>query len=91
MKASTFPYVSEVRQESLAKGREEGLEKGREERFEHETRAVERVLDKRGIAMTAADRERILSCRDEATIDAWLDRMVTVETVAELFDSEPRH
>lgn len=81
MKTSNFPYVSELARENYAKGLEQGLERG----LERDARRVERVLDQRGIAMTDADRERIVSCRDEATIDNWLDHMVTVATAEELF------
>ena len=87
MKTSRFPYVSEVRAEAYEKGYEEACD----ERHAREAKLVEQVLDKRGITMMATDRERIISCRDEASIDAWLDRMITVTTIAELFDdAEPK-
>jgi hypothetical protein len=35
--------------------------------------------------MTAADRERIVSCRDDKTLDAWLDRVLVIAEVSELF------
>jgi hypothetical protein len=88
MRTSNFPYVSEVRQEGIEMGREEGIEMGREERRERDAKRVERVLDQRGIAMTDADRKQIVSCRDEGTLNDWLDRMVTVVTVVELFAGE---
>ena len=46
---------------------------------------IERLLDKRGIAMTPADRERISSCRDGKTLDTWLDRVLTIADLSELF------
>jgi hypothetical protein len=103
MKTSNFPYVAEVRRENFAKGLERGLEQGLErvaeaeaktraemlaERLERDAKRVERVLDQRGIAMTDADRKQIVSCRDEGTLNDWLDHMVTVATVAELFVGE---
>ena len=90
MKTSRFPYVSEVRAEAYTEAYTEAYAEALEHRLERDAKVVEQVLDKRGIAMTAADRERILSCRDEATIDDWLDRMVTVAAVAELFATESR-
>jgi hypothetical protein len=70
MKTSTFPYVSELRAEAMAEGR---------------ARDIEQLLDKRGIAMGAADRERILECRDGQTLDTWLDRVLGVSAIGELF------
>ena len=46
---------------------------------------IERLLDKRGIAMTPADRDRISSCRDGKTLDTWLDRVLTISYISELF------
>lgn len=74
MKSSTFPYVSEVRAEAMAEGRAEGR-----------ARDIEQLLDKRGIVMEAADRERILDCRDDQVLDTWLDRVLSVSVVDELF------
>lgn len=74
MATRTYPYVSELR----SQGREEG-------RAEARALDIERLLDKRGIAMTAADRERITSCRDGETLDVWLDRVLTISEIAELF------
>lgn len=67
MATSTYPFVSELR----SQGREEGVAEGR-------AQDIERLLDKRGIAMTPADRERISSCRDGKTLDTWLDRVLTI-------------
>jgi hypothetical protein len=70
MATRTYPYVSELRSQGRAEGRAQD---------------IERLLDKRGIAMTTADRERITSCRDSETLDVWLDRLLTVSTISELF------
>jgi hypothetical protein len=35
--------------------------------------------------MTPADRERISSCRDGKTLDTWLDRVLTIADLSELF------
>lgn len=71
MATTAYPYVSQLR----SQGRQEGR-----------AADIERILDKRGIAMDPADRERILSCRDEAALDLWLDRVLTVSTISDLFD-----
>jgi hypothetical protein len=70
MKTSTFPYVSEIRAEAMAEGR---------------ARDIEQLLDKRGITMEAADRERIAECRDDQTLSSWLDRVLSVSAIGELF------
>jgi hypothetical protein len=70
MKGSTFPYVSEVRAEAMAEGR---------------AKDIEQLLDKRGIAMTVPDRERILECRDDETLDRWIDRLLSISSIGELF------
>ena len=90
MATSTYPFASELRsqgrEEGRAKGREEGREEGRAEGVaEARAQDIERLLDKRGIAMTPADRERISSCRDGKTLDTWLDRVLTVSGIGELF------
>lgn len=74
MKTSTFPYVSEIRAEAMAEGRAEGR-----------ARDIEQLLDKRGITMEAADRERIAECRDDQTLSSWLDRVLSVSAIGELF------
>jgi|GEM_PF-3165196 len=48
--------------------------------------AVIRVLLRRGLALSDAEKETILSTQDLATLENWLDRAVVVESTAELFD-----
>lgn len=43
-----------------------------------------RLLEKR-LSMSEAARERVEKCSDIATIDAWFDRAITAETLAEVF------
>lgn len=76
MATSTYPYVSQLR----SQGREEG-------RAEARAHDIARLLDKRGIAMTPAERERVSSCRDGETLDAWFDRVLTVSEISEFFAS----
>ncbi len=94
MKTSAFTYVSEVRAEAREEARQEARQEAREEAREQllarEAKVVEQVLDKRGITMTPDDRERIVSCRAMGVIEAWLDHMITVDSVAELFALEPQ-
>ena len=78
MATSTYPFVSELRSQGREEGRVEGVAEAR-------AQDIERLLDKRGIAMTPADRDRISSCRDGKTLDTWLDRVLTISDISELF------
>jgi hypothetical protein len=69
--------MSQLRAEGIAEGEARG-----------EARAVVRVLKSRGICMTAAERDQILSCADIPTLDRWLDRVWAVTTITELFADE---
>jgi flagellar biosynthesis/type III secretory pathway protein FliH len=101
MKSGTYEYQTElVRQwvregeEGLRKGREEGLRKGREEGrqegfHEGELAAVLEVLDARGIPVDEASRQRLMACKELAQIKLWLRKAVSVQSVRELFESEP--
>jgi hypothetical protein len=62
------------REESLAEGRTEG-----------ETALLLRLAAKRGIELDDETRDRVLACTDQATIDAWSDRLLTGRTAAEIF------
>ncbi|MER5747269.1 hypothetical protein ABT097_28865 [Streptomyces sp. NPDC002225] len=67
--------------------RDEGREEGREEGIAKErSLSVLRMLDRRGVAVSDADRERIGACRDLATLDLRGDRAFTVKTTDDLFD-----
>ena len=74
MATSTYPFVSQLR----SQGREEGLAEGR-------AQDIARLLDKRGIAMTQAERDRITSCREGKTLETWLDRLLTISDINQLF------
>jgi hypothetical protein len=50
--------------------------------------AILRVLEARGVAVNAAQREEILACRDLARLDRWLSRAVVAASSAEVL-SEP--
>ncbi|HEY3236988.1 MAG TPA: hypothetical protein VGJ84_19875 [Polyangiaceae bacterium] len=65
-----------------AEGKAEGEVKGK---AEGEARAVLTVLEERGIAVGAEQRERILGCTDLALLEGWIRRAVTVASVEDLF------
>ncbi|MFF0490321.1 hypothetical protein ACFYTQ_14990 [Nocardia sp. NPDC004068] len=73
---------AEARAEGLAEGKAEGLVEGKAEAL---TGSILRILTRRGIDLTDADRERITSCTDLAQLDVWLERAITAETATEVF------
>ena len=70
MARGTFSYVSETR----AKGRAEG-----------EANFILRALERRGIKVDDASRERIQSCTDQETLGRWFDRTFEAAAVEDLF------
>jgi hypothetical protein len=70
-------------QKVLAEGKAEGKAEGQ---AEGEARAILAILDARGLAVTAAERSRVLGCTDLAKLDRWVRRAVSVERAADLFE-----
>ncbi|MBI5478183.1 MAG: hypothetical protein HY906_04965, partial [Deltaproteobacteria bacterium] len=86
MKAGNFQPQSEFGKKWYAKGEAEGEAKGEakgklEGKLEGKVEAVLRVLVLRGFELTEAQQQRILGCRDLATLDRWLQRAVTATSV----------
>lgn len=94
MRSGHYEYQSEFARKYIALGREEGREKGREEGLQEglhkgEVTALLEVLSARGLKVSAAARERILACTEVSQIKRWLRKAVTVQSVQELFETEP--
>lgn len=68
-----------ARDKALARSKTEGKAEGR-------AKSLLQVLEVRGVAVTAEQRERILRCEDEAVHEQWLTRAITARTADELFD-----
>ena len=73
--------------EAIGKGRIEGERKGK---LEGERQMLLRLVDKRGLALTETQRERLLACTDEAQLQAWFDRALTADDVDAIFDGARR-
>ncbi|HEX8435937.1 Rpn family recombination-promoting nuclease/putative transposase [Archangium sp.] len=58
---------------------ERGMRRGRAE-------DVLRILAARGVPMTDEARQRILTCRDMATLDRWFDRALKASTLSDVLD-----
>jgi hypothetical protein len=79
--------LAEGRVEGLAEGRVEGLAEGRVEGLaEGQANAVLAVLRVRGIAVSDAERTRILEQKDLACLERWHERAITAASIAEVLD-----
>ena len=67
------PFSQQLRAEGRAEGRAEDLLS---------------VLEARGIALTAEQRERVTGCADVEQLREWLVRAATATTAAEVFDAD---
>jgi post-segregation antitoxin (ccd killing protein) len=67
----------------VAQGHAEGLTKGR---TEEAARAVLTVLRARGLAVSDAARERILSQKDPERLERWLEKAAVAASVAAVLD-----
>jgi hypothetical protein len=76
-------FRSETSQRLRREGREEGREEGRARGL---AEAVLLVLEKRGIALSEDERERIAGSADQHLLETWLDRSLTAADAGDLFD-----
>ena len=89
MELSNYKPMSDWGKQLYAKGEQEGAAKGRQEgRQEGEVNALLTILSARRIRLTPAQRQRIRSCREARRLHAWLRRVATVTTAAELFEDD---
>jgi hypothetical protein len=77
MANGNYEYQSDFAKRYVAQGRVEGRTEGRAD-------SILRVLEARGIAVSAEHRARILSCTDMPTLDAWLARAVSAASADEV-------
>jgi hypothetical protein len=71
-------FFSETMRKSFAQGEAKGKAEGA-------AKALLRVLERRAITVSDAQREKILACTDIATLEGWLDKAVTAASSDELF------
>jgi hypothetical protein len=76
-------YVAQGHAEGLTEGLAEGLTRGR---IEEAARAVLTVLRVRGLAVSDAARERILSQKDPERLERWLEKAAVAPSVAAVLD-----
>lgn len=69
--------MREQDEQLIAQGREAGLRDGQ---VSEARRSVERVLSKRGLALTEAQRTMLAGCSDLGTLERWLDQAITAQS-----------
>jgi hypothetical protein len=76
------PFIDGLIEEGLTRGMQQGKAQGK---VEGEADAILRVLDARGLTITAAQRKRIADCTDLTQLQEWITRAATATTVAGIF------
>jgi hypothetical protein len=80
MSTTNYQFQSEFAQKYFFEGKEEGELKG-------EAKMLLRIIDRRGVAISSHDRERVMGCADASQIEMWADRALTATTRDEIFES----
>ncbi|GAB3476783.1 hypothetical protein GCM10027440_10230 [Nocardiopsis coralliicola] len=80
--ASTYEYKTELFRQSFHDGEVKGKAEGK---VEGKAELVLDIAAKRGIALSASERERIASCTDPDQLSTWALRAATAATAGELF------
>ncbi len=80
MSATNYEFQSEFARKYFSQGKAEG-------KVEGEATLLLRIIDRRGISVSAHDRERVRTCTDLAQIEAWADRALVATTRDQIFES----
>lgn len=80
MTTPNYQYQSDFARKYFSEGKAEGKAEG-------EARLLLRLIDRKGIAISAHDRERVLACTDTAQIEAWADRAFDATSRDDIFES----
>jgi len=81
---TNYQFQSEFAQKYFFEGKHEGKEEGE---LKGEAKMLLRIIDRRGVAISSHDRERVMSCAGASQIEAWADRALTATTRDEIFES----
>ncbi|MCA9709123.1 MAG: hypothetical protein KDK70_24985, partial [Myxococcales bacterium] len=85
-------YLKRQRAQGLSEGHAQGLSEGLSEGHaqglsEGMLEMLERLLDRRGLQISAEQRERMRTCRDPARLQRWFDRAIMATHALEIFDA----
>ena len=80
-------FFSAAQRRNFERGRAEGKAQGK---AEGKAAALLQILMRRGLMVTAEQRRRIVGSADLAVLERWLDRALSVSSVAELLAATPR-
>jgi hypothetical protein len=84
-------FFSEAQRRNFERGRAEGEAKGKAEgEAKGKAEALLKIVTHRGLTLTGEQRRSIMGCTDVATLERWLDRALSVGSVAELLAAAPR-
>lgn len=84
-------FFSDAQRRNFERGRAEGEAKGKAEgKAEGEAAALLKILTRGGLTTSAEQRRRIMGCSDVAMLEGWLDRALSVSSVAELLAAASR-
>jgi hypothetical protein len=72
--------IAEARNDGLDEGKRLGLDEGK---VEEARKAVERVLRRRGLAVSEAQASQIAACNDLDTLERWHDQAITAASADE--------
>lgn len=77
--------LREGRLEGAREGKLEGMLEGRVEgRLDGTRRVLLRLLERKGIALGACDRDCVNACTDLAILDRWVDNVLGAKTAADV-------
>lgn len=77
--------------QGIAQGMVQGIEKGLAQGLAlGEAKALLKFLEVRGLVLTAAQRQQILSCSDAKRLETWIERAATARSAVELFRAPAR-
>jgi hypothetical protein len=75
-------FLDRIEAEGVAKGEARGLTLGE---ARGEAKALLKILSARGITLTSAQHDKVISCPDPGQLDVWLDRALVATSASDLF------
>jgi hypothetical protein len=83
MRIEGYEYKTKILKDAFTEGKAEGKAEGEARGL---ALALLKVLQRRNIEVDEPLRQEVLACRDEARLDAWLDKAVTAKSLTDVFE-----